>query len=257
MIVRVESLNFENAQGHRLSGRLDTPSEGAPRAVVLFAHCFTCSKNLSAIVHLSRALTDAQYAVFRFDFTGLGESQGDFAETGFVSHVDDVEAAAAFLARKGLAPRLLVGHSLGGAAVLYAASSVASCQAVAVIGAPFNPTHVSRLLRPYRDTLQRDGAVEIVLGGRTVRVGRGFLEETSDDVVAERLRFLNRPLLVLHAPEDTVVSVENGERIFHAARHPKSFIALAGADHLLSDKRDARYVGELLAAWAGRFILGS
>ncbi len=253
--MQVQSLIFPNREGRKLSARLDTPSEGPPRAVVLFAHCFTCSKNLSAVVHISRALTDAGYALFRFDFTGLGESEGDFAETGFVSHVDDVVAAASFLTERGMAPAVLVGHSLGGAAVLQAAPAVASCRAVAVIGAPFNPGHVARLLRPFRDSLQREGAVAIHLGGKTVRVGRGFLEETPDDEVRQRLAALNRALLVLHAPEDTVVPVENGERLFHAARHPKSFIAVNGADHLLSDKRDARYVGEVLAAWAGRFIL--
>lgn len=253
--MRVESLVFENAQGQKLSGRLDTPSEGPVRAVVLFAHCFSCSKNLSAVVHLSRELTDAGYAVFRFDFTGLGESEGDFADTGFVSHVDDVKSAAEFLAHRGLAPMLLVGHSLGGAAVLDAAPSVASCRAVAVINAPFNPSHVSRLLRPYQEVLGREKAVELILGGRKIRVGRGFLEQTPDEAVESRLAALGRAVLVLHAPEDAVVPVENGERIFRAVHHPKSFVALAGADHLLSDKRDARYVGRLLALWAGRFIL--
>jgi len=253
--MRVESLSFENRRGHRLSGRLDTPSEGPPRALILFAHCFGCSKNLSAVVHLSRALTEAGYAVFRFDFTGLGESEGDFAHTGFVSHVDDVTSAAAFLAHRGMAPAILVGHSLGGAAVLQAAPAVASCRAVAVINAPFNPRHVSRLLRSHRDVVQREGAVELLLAGKTVRVGKGFLEEISDEEVARRLATLNKAILVFHAPEDTVVSVENGERIFRAAPHPKSFISLAGADHLLSRKDDAHYVGRLLAAWAGRFIL--
>jgi len=253
--MRVESFLFQNRRGQKLSGRLDTPSDRPPRAMLLFAHCFSCSKNLSAVVHISRALTEAGYGLFRFDFTGLGESEGDFAETHFVSHTDDVDAAADFLAQKGMAPTVLVGHSLGGAAVLHAAPAVASCLAVAVIGAPFNPGHVARLLRPFRDPLERDGVVTIQLGGKTVRVGRGFLEETPDEDVERRLAELNKALLVFHAPGDTVVSVENGERIFRAARHPKSFIALDGADHLLSDKRDARYVGDLLAAWAGRFIL--
>ncbi|MEJ5348046.1 MAG: alpha/beta fold hydrolase [Desulfosoma sp.] len=255
--MRVESLTFENLHGQKLSGRLDTPSEATPEALVLFAHCFTCSKNLTAVVHISRALTNAGYAVFRFDFTGLGESEGDFAKSSFVSHVDDVEAAAHYLAQQGLAPGVLVGHSLGGTAVLHAAPSVHSCRAVAVIGAPFNPTHVSRLLHPHRKTLQRDGAVEIVLGGKTVRIGRGFLEEIPDEEIERRLAGIRQPLLVLHAPEDTVVSVENGERLFRAARHPKSFVALSGADHLLSDKKDAQYVGEVLAVWAKRFILTS
>ncbi len=252
--MRVQSLIFPNRDARKLSGRLDTPSEAPPRAVVLFAHCFTCSKNLSAVMHISRALTDAGYGLFRFDFTGLGESEGDFAETDFVSHVDDVQAAAAFLSDMGMAPAVLVGHSLGGAAVLHAAPAVPSCRAVAVIGAPFNPGHVARLLRPFREPLEREGAVSIVLGGKTVRVGRGFLEERPDEEIARRLAALNKALLVFHAPGDTVVSVENGERLFRAARHPKNFIALDGADHLLSDKRDARYVGDVLAAWAGRFI---
>ncbi|MEJ5363499.1 MAG: alpha/beta fold hydrolase [Desulfosoma sp.] len=253
--MRVESFLFENRRGQKLSGRLDSPSQGPPRAVVLFAHCFTCSKNLSAVMHISRALTDSGYGLFRFDFTGLGESEGDFAQTHFVSHMDDVDAAAAFLAERGMAPAVLVGHSLGGAAVLHAAPAVASCRAVAVIGAPFNPGHVARLLRPFRAPLERDGVVTIQLGGKAVRVGRGFLEETPDEDVERRLAALDRALLIFHAPGDTVVPVENGERIFRAARHPKSFIALDGADHLLSDKRDARYVGNVLAAWAGRFIL--
>lgn len=252
--MRVQSLIFPNRDGRKLSGRLDTPSEGPPRAVLLFAHCFSCSKNLSAVVHISRALTEVGYALFRFDFAGLGESEGDFAETDFVSHVDDVAAAAAFLSDMGMAPAVLVGHSLGGAAVLQAAPAVPSCRAVAVIGAPFNPGHVARLLRPFRESLERDGAVTIVLGGKTVRVGRGFLEERPDEEIARRLAVLNKALLVFHAPGDPVVPVENGERLFRTAPHPKSFIALDGADHLLSDKRDARYVGDVLAAWAGRFI---
>ncbi|MBC7358009.1 MAG: alpha/beta fold hydrolase [Desulfacinum sp.] len=252
--MKTEPRTFPNRKGVDLSARMDTPSQGPLKAAVLFAHCFTCSKNLGIAVHLSKVLTDAGYGVFRFDFTGLGESGGDFAGTGFVSHVDDVVDAARFMEREGHPPGLLVGHSLGGAAVLQAARSVEPCRAVAVIAAPYSPNHVTRLFAGVSEAVERDGVAEIVLAGRRVRIGKPFLEQMDEEAVAKNLADLGRALLILHSPTDQVVGIGNAERIFKAARHPKSFVSLDPADHLLSRKEDARYAGRVLAAWAERYL---
>ncbi|SMC25167.1 Alpha/beta hydrolase family protein [Desulfacinum hydrothermale DSM 13146] len=252
--MKTEPRTFQNRNGVPLSARMDLPSQGKPVAAVLFAHCFTCSKNLGIAVHLSKALTDAGYGVFRFDFTGLGESGGDFAGTGFISHVEDVLDAARFMEGEGHAPALLVGHSLGGAAVLQAARSVASCRAVAVIGAPYSPHHVTRLFAGAWKAIERNGVAEIDLGGRRIRIGRPFLERFNEEEMPTNLARLGRALLILHSPADQVVGMANAERIFKAARHPKSFISLDAADHLLSSKEDAQYAGRVIAAWAQRYV---
>ncbi len=250
-----EKIRFPGSTGARLTARLDSP-DGPTAAWALFAHCFTCSKDLRAVVGLSRALNGAGIAVMRFDFTGLGESEGDFADTSFVSNVDDLVAAAAWLASEHEAPKLLVGHSLGGAAVLQAAARVPAAVAVATIGAPADPSHVVRLISGAVDEIRSRGEAEVTLAGRPFRIGRRFLEDLEETRQRERIHELGRALLLFHSPADMVVGIDNAARIFSAARHPKSFVSLDAADHLLSDPSDATYVGEVLAAWARKYIPG-
>ncbi len=254
--MRSVNFPFPNADGHTLSGVLDLPGDGAPEAFALFAHCFTCSKNLSAATRISRALAEQGVAVLRFDFTGLGESEGQFAATNFSSNVADLLSAAGQLARSHAPPRLLVGHSLGGAAVLRAALELPAVRAVATIGAPSSPTHVERLLGSSRAALEADGVAEVTLGGRTFRVQRQFLDDLDRHAMEDVIRSLGRALLVLHSPQDRVVGVENAARIFECARHPKSYLSLERADHLLSAEADARYAGALIAGWARRYLGG-
>lgn len=248
-----EKIRFSGSTGARLTARLDRP-EGGTAAWALFAHCFTCSKDLKAVVNLSRALNGAGLAVMRFDFTGLGESEGDFADTSFVSNVEDLVAAARFLETEHSAPQLLVGHSLGGAAVLQATVAIPSAVAVATIGAPADPSHVERLLTGSVEKIREEGEAEVVLAGRPFRIGRKFLDDLEETRQKERIRELGRALVIFHSPVDEVVGIDNAARIFEAAKHPKSFVSLDRADHLLTDPSDARYVGEVLAAWARKYI---
>lgn len=252
--MRLERLDFPGSEGQRLAALLDWPLDGRPVAYALFAHCFTCSKHLKAAHHLCRALTREGIAVLRFDFTGLGESGGDFAATSFLSNVEDVKAAARFLEATYEGPRLLVGHSWGGAAVLQAAPAVPSCRAVATLAAPFDPRDVFRLLGPAAETIAAQGEAEVAIGGRPFRLRRKFLEDLARLDPARTIRDLNRALLILHSPEDETVGIAHAARIFEAARHPKSFVALSGADHLLSNPADSRYAGAVIAAWARRYI---
>lgn len=246
-------VTFQGSQGFPLAGRLDLPDAG-PRAWALFAHCFTCSKDSRASAHVARALAEAGYGVLRFDFTGLGGSGGDFANTRFSSNVQDLVAAARWLEAGHGAPTLLVGHSLGGAAVLAAASEVPSARAVAVIGAPFDPSHVAHHFGGAVDRIQTEGEAVVDIGGRPFTVQRGFLEDLGAQDQAARIHALGRALLVLHAPRDRIVPVDNARRIFEAALHPKSFVSLDDADHLLDAPADARYAAGLIAAWAARFV---
>lgn len=246
-------LTFPNATGQQLAARLDLP-QGAPSAYALFAHCFTCSKNLTAATAISRALTDADVGVLRFDFTGLGESEGDFAATTFSSNVDDLVAAAQFLAREHGAPQLLVGHSLGGAAVLHAAARLPDVTAVATIGAPCDPAHVRKLLVDADAAIAAEGRAAVVLAGRTFTITRQLLDDLDGARMRATIGRLGKALLICHAPFDEVVGIENAAHIFAEARHPKSFLSLDGADHLLSNPRDARYVGATIATWASRYV---
>lgn len=249
-----QRFDFQNARGETLSGRLEQPA-GPAKAVALFAHCFTCSKNIAAATRVSRALADRGFAVLRFDFTGLGNSEGDFANTSFTTNVQDLLAAADSLAsRLGQAPSLLVGHSLGGAAVLAAGAELDDVHAVATIGAPSEPGHVMHLLEPARAELESKGCAEVQLGGRPVRVGQGFLDDVEQFSLSGRIRELNAALLVMHSPTDEVVGIEHARALYQAAQHPKSFISLDEADHLLSAARDAEYAAEVLAAWATRYL---
>ncbi len=248
-----KNVRFENADGLSLAGILDTPS-AAPSAYVLFAHCFTCSKNLKVANHLSGALTDAGLGVLRFDFTGLGQSDGEFGETTFTSNVSDLVAAARFLEEHYAAPRVLVGHSLGGTAVLQAAPDIPSAVAVATIGSPAAPAHVGHMFEGVREELAEKGEADVSLGGRTFRMKQAFLNDLEQHKLPERVAKLRKALLVMHAPLDDVVDIDNASELFRHAKHPKSFVSLDAADHLLTREADSRYAGRVLAAWASRFL---
>ena len=249
-----ETFTFTNAQGQQLAARLDRPLDNRPVATALFAHCFTCAKNLRAVDHISRALTRQGIAVLRFDFTGLGASEGDFAETNFSSNVADLLAAAAALAARGAAPSILIGHSLGGAAVLQAAAALPAIRAVATIGAPANPDHVTRLFDCSRAEIEANGVADVVLAGRRFQIKKQFLDDLDAARMEATITGLRRALLILHSPLDNVVGVDNAATIFQLAKHPKSFVSLDQADHLLSDENDARYAGGVIGAWAAHYI---
>ncbi|MEW2500341.1 alpha/beta hydrolase family protein [Amycolatopsis sp. CA-161197] len=245
---------FPGSQGTSLAARLELP-EGKPRAYALFAHCFTCNKDVLAATRVARGLTAFGVAVLRFDFTGLGGSEGEFANTDFSSNVGDLVAAANHLRDEYEAPQLLVGHSLGGAAVLAARHAVPEVRAVATIAAPADPQHVAKLLGDCRDEIERHGEAEVVLAGRPFRIRRQFLEDIAAQPQAERIRGLKAALLVMHSPVDAEVGVENARLIFDTARHPKSFVALDGADHLLTGRADAAFAADILATWAKRYLV--
>jgi putative redox protein len=249
-------LRFPGAFGDELVARLELPDpEGSePAAYALFAHCFTCSKDLKAAGWISRALVERGIAVCRFDFTGIGESEGDFADTNFSSNVDDLQAGADFLRAEYRAPEILIGHSLGGAAVLAAAGRVPEARAVATIGAPAETAHLKKSLVRQAPELEEKEEAEVRLGGRSFRIKQQLLRDLEGENLAEAIGDLHRALLVFHSPADTVVPIDQARKIYEAARHPKSFVSLDQADHLLTDPRDARYVGEVLAAWAGRYV---
>lgn len=248
-----ETFSFTGQGGDRLSGRLDLP-DGPVLATALFAHCFACGKDIAAARRISARLAAMGFAVLRFDFTGIGQSGGDFAATTFTSNVGDLVAAAAALKARGLAPDLLIGHSLGGAAVLRAAGQIASVRAVATIGAPFDPAHVIATFAEARAAIERDGAAEVTLGQRRIRIGRALLQDLAEAPMGGAIGTLSRALLVLHAPRDATVGIDNATRIFTAARHPKSFVTLDDADHLMSRREDAEYAAEVIAAWCGRYL---
>lgn len=247
-------LSFRNERGENLAARLDLPVDEKPATYAVFAHCFTCTKNLNAVVNINQALANEGIATLRFDFTGLGESEGDFSETRFSSNVSDLVAAADYLKREFEAPRLLIGHSLGGAAVLQAAQYIPSAAAVATIGAPSTLSHLARHLDSSRNQTTPEGEAEINLAGRTFRIKKQFLDDLEQTRMLETVQNLNRALLILHSPLDTIVDIKNAAELFQSARHPKSFISLDQADHLLSSREDSFYVGSVLAAWARKYL---
>jgi putative redox protein len=249
----VETIRFEGSLGHELAGVLETP-HGTPRACALFAHCFTCSKDLKAAYWISKALVDRQMAVLRFDFTGLGDSQGDFADTNFTSNLEDLVAAADAMRERLEAPQLLVGHSLGGAAVVRVADRIDAVRAVATLGAPSDTRHLAETLTRQAPELRDRGEADVSLGGRTLRLTRQLLDDLSEDHLSDGIGRLGRALLVLHSPVDRTVDIEHARRLYQAAKHPKSFVSLDDADHLLSRERDARYAADLIATWAERYL---
>ena len=251
--MRSERFNFPNAKGEKLAALLDLPL-GRPAAFALFAHCFTCGKDNLAAKRIAERLAMCGIGVLRFDFTGLGASEGEFANTHFSSNVDDLVAAADHLRKTYAAPAILIGHSLGGAAVLAAAHRIADARAVVTIAAPCDPAHVTGLFKDQVDKIREQGEVEVSLAGRPFRIKREFLDDISEQRITERVANLRKALLIFHSPTDDTVSIDNASRIFLAAKHPKSFVSLAGADHLLSKKSDAVYVANVIAAWAERYL---
>jgi uncharacterized OsmC-like protein/fermentation-respiration switch protein FrsA (DUF1100 family) len=251
--MRSERFDFPGGVGHRLAARLDLP-DGAPRAHALFAHCFTCGKDVNVASRLAAALVGEGIATLRFDFTGLGGSDGEFANTGFASNVADLLAAAGHMRDLGRAPAILIGHSLGGAAVLAAAHDIPEARAVATIGAPFEVGHVLRQFAEHVPEVEARGEAQVNLAGRPFTIRRDFVEEARGQNLAPRITALHRALLVMHAPLDNVVGIDNARAIYDAARHPKSFLSLDGADHLLSRREDAAYAARVLAAWASRYV---
>jgi putative redox protein len=250
---RSEQVTFPGSRGADLAARLELP-DGAPVAAALFAHCFTCSKDSHAAARVARALARRGIAVLRFDFTGLGGSGGDFANTDFSSNVEDLLAAAAFLRARELAPKLLIGHSLGGAAVLAAAGRVAEAVAVATIAAPADPAHVVAQLGDSLARVAAEGEGEVAIAGRAFKIRQSFIEDVSAQKLEEQVKALRKALIVFHAPRDQVVGIEHATRIFVAAKHPKSFVSLDDADHLLTREADADYVANVLVAWASRWL---
>ena len=248
-----EKITFTGALGETLAARLDTPAT-PPRAYVLFAHCFTCTKDIFAASRIARTLNDAGFAVFRFDFTGLGHSNGEFANTNFSSNVQDLVAAADFLRTTKTAPAVLVGHSLGGAAVLAAAPHIAEVRAVATIGAPADPGHLSHLFAESLDEIEAQGEAQVTLAGRSFTIRKQFLDDIRGRRLAEDIGAMRKALLVLHSPHDDTVGIDNAATIFQAARHPKSFVSLDDADHLLTRRADAEYAANVIAGWASRYV---
>ncbi|THH38275.1 OsmC family protein [Aliishimia ponticola] len=248
-----ERFTFTGHDGSTLSARLDLP-DTAHVATALFAHCFTCGKDIPAARRIAARLSQLGIAVLRFDFTGLGHSEGEFANTSFTSNVADLEAACAALTERGLGPSLLIGHSLGGAAVLRAAADLPGIKAVVTLGAPFDPGHVLHNFADALPEIEAKGAAEVNLGGRPVLIGRSFVEDVDRAHLSQAIGHLKAALLVMHAPRDAVVSINNATEIFVAAKHPKSFVTLDDADHLISRPQDAEYAAGVIATWASRYL---
>lgn len=249
-----KKVEFVNANGYKLSARLEMPLTKTPDAYAVFAHVFTGSKNLSATRHISRALTLNGIAVLRFDFTGLGDSEGDFSDTNFSSNVEDLLAASKFLTDNYKAPKIIIGHSLGGAASVFAASKLDNIQAVATVGAPSEPEHVTHLLESKIEDIERTGLAKVNIGGQIFTIKKQFLDDLRGKDMYKIVKNLDKAILVLHSPQDRVVEIENAAKIYHAAMHPKSFVTLNDADHMLTNKNDAFYVGNMIATWAKRYV---
>ncbi|WP_170382717.1 bifunctional alpha/beta hydrolase/OsmC family protein [Ruegeria atlantica] len=248
-----ERITFAGHDGNQLAARLDLP-DGPVLATALFAHCFTCSKDIPAARRIAARLAAMGIAVLRFDFTGLGHSGGEFANTTFTSNVEDLIAASHYLAGRNMAPALLIGHSLGGAAVLRARAGIPSVKAVVTLGAPADPGHVSHHFEDALPQIQQDGSAEVMLGGRPFRIGKAFVDDISETALTTSISDLKAALLILHAPRDETVSIDNASSIFLAAKHPKSFVTLDDADHLITRASDAEYAADVIAAWVKRYV---
>jgi putative redox protein len=252
--MNLQKVEFRNKDGQILVGRLELPVDQHPHNFVIFAHCFTCNKNLAAVRNIGRALISNGFGVLRFDFTGLGESEGDFEDTNFSGNVEDLVAASEYLKNNHQAPTLLIGHSLGGAAVLFAAVEINSVKAIATIGAPSNPVHVKHLFKSNLEEIEASGMAKVNLSGRDFTIKKQFVDDLESKSLPETARQLKKALLIMHSPQDETVGIKNAEEIYVAAHHPKSFVSLDGADHLLMNKRDSIYAGEVIAGWAKRYV---
>jgi len=249
-----QKVSFKNVDGETLVGRLSLPANQHPHNFVLFAHCFTCNKNFTAIRNISRALTADGFGVLRFDFTGLGESEGEFSDSNFSGNVEDLLEAAKYLEAHYTAPTLIIGHSLGGAAAILAAQKLSSIRAIATIGAPSNPLHVKHIFKEDLETIKDKGTAEVNIGGRSFTIKKQFLEDLKSQSFQETLKNTGKSILILHSPQDNIVEIKNAEEIYIALRHPKSFVSLDGADHLLSNPKDASYTGEIIGKWSKRYL---
>ena len=247
-------LTIVNAKGHKLNAYLELPANQKPNRFAIFAHCFTCTSSLSAVKNISRALTNYGFGIVRFDFTGLGRSEGEFSESHFSANVNDLLAVASYLEEEFKAPSLLVGHSLGGAAVLVAAAQLNSVKAVATVGTPATVGHVTHLFSHGIDEVKEKGEVEINIGGRPFKINQEFIADFSKTDLSEIVKGLRKPLLIMHSPTDTIVGINNAEQLYHNAHHPKSFVSLANADHLLTNPEDSNYVGGVIGAWVARYF---
>jgi len=247
-------LNIENNKGHLLQAYLELPANQKPNHYAIFAHCFTCSSSLSAVKNISRALTNHGFGVVRFDFTGLGRSEGEFSESHFSANVEDLISVSNYMASNYKAPVLLVGHSLGGAAVITAASKLESVKTVATIGAPAAVSHVTHLFSHGINEVKEKGEAEVNIGGRPFKINSDFIDDFSKTDLPSIIKNLRKPLLILHAPADTIVGIKNAEQLYHNARHPKSFVTLDNADHLLTNPKDSNYAGNVIGTWAQRYF---
>jgi putative redox protein len=251
--MKSKNIEFNGALGDKLSARLDR-ADGDEIGFALFAHCFTCSKNLKAVGHVTKSLADRGISTLRFDFTGLGQSDGEFANTNFSSNVEDLVAAAEYLDAEFEAPSLLVGHSLGGAAVLHAAHNLDSVKAVATIGAPSDPTHVKENFEMKLDEIEETGEAEVTLAGRQFKIKKQFLDDLEDVGREDKISTLNRALLIMHSPRDKTVGIDSAAKLYYRAKHPKSFVSLHQADHLLTNPEFSKYAGKLIAQWSEIYI---
>ena len=247
-------LNIQNKKGHKLQAYLELPADQKPQYYAIFAHCFTCSSALGAVKNISRSLTSHGFGVVRFDFTGLGRSEGEFAESYFSANVDDLIAVNDYLKVNHQAPGLLVGHSLGGAAVIVAASKLENIKAVATVGAPASASHVTHLFSHGIEEIKDKGEVEVNIGGRPFKINEEFVEDFGKTNLPEITKNLRKPLLIMHAPFDQIVGIDNAHKLYHGAHHPKSFVSLDDADHLLSNSKDSLYVGNVIGIWVQRYF---
>ncbi len=247
-------VSFKNSDSKTLKGILELPTNKKPENFILFAHCFTCNKNFHAPSNISKSLASKGYGVLRFDFTGLGESDGDFEDTNFSGNVDDLVSAASFLKEEYHAPSIIVGHSLGGAAALFAAKEIDSVKAIVTINAPSNLVHVQKHFESSLSEIEKEGSAKINIGGRSFQIKKQFIDDLENNNESKSLEEIRTPLLIMHTPQDKIVSIKHAEELYKSARHPKSFISLDKADHLLSNRSDSEYAGGLIAAWASKYI---
>jgi putative redox protein len=253
--MRSQRITFKGAYGAELAAYMDLP-ESDMQTCALFAHCFTCSKNLKPVKNISRTLTERGIGVFRFDFTGLGESEGDFADTNFSSNIEDLLAASEYLKTNYEAPEILIGHSLGGGAVLQVASKIEQSKAVVTIGAPSNPEHVKKNFGANLQEIETKGEATVTLAGRDFNIKKQFIDDLEENRMDDTIRNLDRALMIFHSPVDQTVGIKNAAHIYKLPRHPKSFVSLDDADHLLMKEEDSTYVAEVLASWAKRYFAG-